>query len=134
MAVIKIKYIDNHLGVACSVFDNKTYESPCVKELIKLSLDDKFKTKYNYAIYTDDFQVPVNLFIPNFHLNYLNTEKKDIVILDEKLLEIPAVYDHHNYYTYDNEELLEKLEDKYHKLTFTNIKSLEEIKNVSTDE
>ena len=47
MAVIKIKYIDNHLGVACSVFDNKTYESPCVKELIKLSVDDKFKKSKN---------------------------------------------------------------------------------------
>lgn len=134
MATVKVQYINNHLAIACSVFDQKTYESPCLKELLELTLDDKFKRAYNYAIYTDDFQVPVNIFVPNFHLYYLNTETKDVVLLDEKLLEIPAVYDHHNYYTYNNEEFLEKLEDKYHKLNFTNVKSLKEIENVSTDE
>lgn len=134
MAILKVHYIENHLGIACSVFNAKTYESACFKELLELALTNDFKQKYNYAIYTDDFQVPMNIFVPNFHLYYLNTDKKDVILLDEKLIDLPEVYDHHNFYTYDNEKLLEQLENKYHKLTFKNIKSIKEINNVSEDE
>ena len=134
MPNIELKYIDNHLAIACSAFTPKTYESDCVKELLELSLKDEFKRKYNYAIYTDEFQVPSNMFIPQFHLYYLNTEKKDVILLDEELIDLPEVYDHHNFYTYNNETLLGKLKEKYPKITFTNIKSIKELENVPANE
>lgn len=134
MAVMQIKYIDNHLAVACSEFTSKTYDTDCVKELIQLALNNEFKQKYNYAIYTDNFNVPKNIFVPFFHLYYLNTEKKDVILLDEKLIDIPEIYSHHNFYTYNDQKLLEKFEDKYHKLTFKNIKSIKEIGDVPTNE
>lgn len=134
MTNIELKYIDNHLAVACSVFTPKTYESECIKELIELSLTNEFKRQYNYAIYTDDFQVASNMFIPQFHMYYLNTEKKDVILLDNKLLSLPHVFNHHNYYTYNDEELLAELSEKYPDIKFKNIKSIKEINNVSTDE
>lgn len=134
MAVLQLQYINTHLAIGCSEFNQKTYESDCVKELIELALTNEFKQKHNYAIYTDDFQVPKNIFVPHFHLYYLNTEKKDVILLDEKLIEIPEIYNHHNFYVYNDKELLEKFEEKYHKLTFKNITSIKEISNVSADE
>lgn len=134
MAVIKLKYIDNHLAIACSAFSAKTYESECIKELIELSITDEFKRKYNYAIYTDDFQVPDNIFVPTFHLYYLNSDKKDVVLLDEKLIDIPGIYSHHNFYTYKDDELLKQFQEKYSNITFTNIQSIKELNHVSKDE
>jgi hypothetical protein len=134
MTVIQLQYINNHLAIACSEFNNKTYESDCIKELIELSLQDDFKYKYNYAIYTDTFLVPQNIFVPSFHLYYLTTERKDVIILDDNLLEIPSVYNHHNFYTYNDEELLKKLQEKHPTLTFKNINSIKDINNVQTNE
>ena len=134
MTVINLQYIDNHLALAFSKFTPKSYESECFKELLELASTKEFNKKYNYAIYTDEFQVPNNIFVPTFHLYYLTAEKKDVILLDEGLLEIPSVYNHHNFYVYKDEKLLKKLQDKHPTLTFKNINSIKDIDNVQTDE
>jgi len=125
-------YISKSLGIACSVFSSDSYESKCFKELLQLMMDDDFKKSFNYAIYCDDFMVKANMFMPRFHIYYLNSETKDIIIMDEHLIDLPQVYNHHRYYIYDNQELFEKFEEKYDNVA--HIKSIKDIDNVSTNE
>jgi hypothetical protein len=129
---ITTPYITNHLGIACSVFGAPSYESECFKELIELMLDDNFKQTFNYAIYCDDFIVKPNIFVPRFHTYYLNSETKDVIIMDEHLIDLPTIYNHHRYYIYNNQELFDKFVDKYKDIK--HIKSIKDIVNVSTNE
>jgi hypothetical protein len=125
-------YISKHLGIACSVFSQNTYDTKCFQELISLMLDDNFQRNFTYAIYCDDFLVKSNLFIPRFHTYYLNSETKDIIIMDEHLIDLPEIYNHHKYYIYDNQKLLAQFEEKY--ANIKSIKSIKDIYHVSTNE
>lgn len=128
----KHKYISNHLAIACSAFSQMSYESKCFQELVSLILDDEFKKNFNYAIYCDDFMVKSNIFLPRFHTYYLNSDTKDVVLMDEQLIDLPQIYDHHRYYIYDDKKLFDKFEAKHNNIK--HIKSLKEIVNVPTNE
>lgn len=131
---LKIKYLDNHLAFVCGVFDQTKYESEPIKELISLIFDNDFKKSYNYAIYTDDYIVKQNIFAPRFHTYYLNSDAKDVILLDDKLIDIPSIYGHHRYYIYNNPELYEKYTQANPDIVFTQIKSLKDINNVSSND
>lgn len=133
-STLKIGYTVNNLALTCSVFDAEMYQSKCFQELLELMKSDEFLFDYNYAIYTDSYIVAENAFTPYFHTYYLNSDKKDVILLDEKMIDLPEVYDHHNFYIYDNEELLKIYKEKYPNLEIKNIKSLKEIDNVPKDE
>lgn len=128
----KAKYISNHLGIAFSKFDKSGYESSCFKELLQSMIEDDFKQSFNYAIYCDDFFVSSNMFVPKFHTYYLNSDIKDVIIMDEGLIDLPEIYNHHRYYIYDNQELFDKFTEKYNNIK--HIKSIKDITNVSTNE
>lgn len=128
----KPEHISLHLGIACSVFSQDTYETACFQELVSLMLDDDFKRNVVYAIYCDEMIVKENIFVPKFHTYYLHSDTKDVVILDEKLIDLPKVYNHHRYYIYGNKKLLEKFEEQYDNITY--IESLRDIINVPTNE
>lgn len=122
---IQKPYISQHLAVAFSKFSNESYETKCFKELLKLILDDSFKKNFNYAIYCDDFTVKMNIFIPRFHTYYLNSETKDVIIMDDHLIDLPQIYDHHRYYVYDDKKLFDKFNGKH-----KNIKHIKSIKDI----
>lgn len=127
------KYYHTQLGIACSAFTSETYNSDCFKELLEIMLtdSDQFKKTYSYAIYSDMFQVPHNLFVPRFHTYYLNSDKKHVILLDEGMIDLPLVYNHHEYYIYDNKELFDKFEEKYDNVS--HISSIKEITKESED-
>ena len=126
-ATLKMTYAVNHLALACSTFDADMYQSPCFKELVQLMTDNEFKAEYTYAIFSDTYLVSENAFVPNFHLYYLNSSKKDVILLDNKVIDIPKIYSHHNFYIYDNEDLLKLYRSEYPDLPLVHIKSLKEI-------
>jgi hypothetical protein len=125
-------YISNHLAVAYSVFSTSSYSEPCFKELSQLVLDDKFNKTFTYAIYCDDFIVKENIFVPRFHTYYLNSETKDVIIMDEHLIDLPEIYNHHKYYIYNNEELLNKFVEKH--INVQHVNSIKDIINVRTND
>jgi hypothetical protein len=125
-------YISQHLGIACSTFSQNDYESKCFQELVELMLDDNFKKFFTYAIYCDDFLIQSNLFIPRFHTYYLHSDTKDIIVMDENMIDLPQIYNHHHYYIYNNQKLFEKFEEKYDNIK--HIQSIKDIYHVSTNE
>lgn len=124
------KYYHTQLAIACSSFNAEHYKSDCFKELLEVMLtdDDQFKTTHSYAIYSDNFHIEHNLFVPRFHTYYLNSDKKHVILLDEGMLDLPAVYNHHEYYVYDNKELFGKFEEKY-----DNVSHIHSIKEITKD-
>lgn len=125
-------YISLSLGMAFSTFDEQAYDSECFKEILQLILDDDFKNKFNYAIYCDNLRSSHNVFVPAFHIYYLNSDTKHIIILDEKLIDLPDIYNHHKYYIYNNKELLEIFKEKYNNIT--HITSIKDLFNVPANE
>ena len=108
------QYFHHQIGIACSIFDHTKYETDCFKELLNTMLeDDKFKLRFSYAIYSDQFHIPNNIFVPRFHIYFLNSDTKHVILLDEGMLDLPNVYNHHKYYIYNDKELFSKFEEKY---------------------
>jgi len=126
-ATLKMNYAVNHLALAFATFNAKAYQDPCFKELIELMTDKDFNSKYTYAIFTDTYDVSDNAFVPYFHLYYLNSSKKDVILLDDQVIDLPKIYSHHKYYIYNNEELLKLFRSEYPDLPLSHIKSLKEI-------
>ena len=126
------EYVSRHLALACSKFNQTHYDSACFKELLMLSLNNDFKKEFNYAIYCDEIQVKHNVFIPQFNTYYLVSDAKDVIIMDEGLIDLPQIYPHHKYYIYDNLELFQQFKEKYDDIK--NIKSIKDILNVPANE
>jgi len=129
----KFYYINNHIGLACSVFNGESYKTQCFQELLSLMSEEEFRSTFNYGIYTDDLQVNTNLFLPVFHVYYLNSDSKGIVIMDEKMIDLPSIYDHHKYYVHNNQELYDKLQEKYPN-KIIHITSIKDMANVPANE
>jgi D-hexose-6-phosphate mutarotase len=125
-------HISNHLAFACSRFHQSHYDSKCFKELLSLSMNSGFQQTFNYAIYCDEMQVKHNIFIPQFHTYYLVGDAKDVIVMDEGLIDLPAVYPHHKYYIYDNKELFEKFKEKYNDIVHIN--EIKDILHVQANE
>ena len=110
----KVAYPDINIGLAYSAFTQQSYQSAPFQQLLVMASDGDFGKRVNYSIYTDTLQVAQNMFLPSFHTYYLNSETKDVILMDEYLLELPEIYDHHRYYVFsDNKEAVKKFTDKY---------------------
>lgn len=129
----KVEYISNNLGLAFGSFNLDSYNSTCFQELLSIVTDKESKPDFNYAIYTDNLQVNSNLFLPVFHIYYLNSDPKDIIIMDKLAIDVPQAYSHHRYYVYNNQELFDELIEKYPD-KITHIQSIKDIYNVPATE
>jgi hypothetical protein len=133
MTTTEAKYYHTQLAIACTSFNAERYNEDCFKEFLEVMLtdDDQFRKTYSYSIYSDTFSVPHNLFVPRFHTYYLNSDKKHVIILDAGMIDLPMVYNHHEYYIYNDKELFAKFEEKYDNVT--HIHSIKEIIKGSED-
>jgi len=107
-----------HIGFLVETLDKQCLELKAVQQILEKIEDHKFMLNFTYAFYTDYNLMPEQILLPVFHTYYLNTDKKNIVLLDDKLLNVCNIYDYHSYYSFDkndempdNVKLIESLQE-----------------------
>lgn len=120
-----------HIALLYKSFTKENYEHSSFKEILDLIEDNAFNLNYNYSIYADYHEVQEHIFLPIFHTYYLNSEKKNVIILSNKMYDIPELYPYHNYYLYGDKETTkedyELLTKAHPNIKFTQINSIKEM-------
>ncbi len=90
-----------HIGFLVETLDKKCLELEAVKQILEKTEDYDFMLNFTYSFYTDYNMMTEQLPLPVFHTYYLNTDKKSVVLMDNKLLNICDIYDYHDYYSFE---------------------------------
>jgi len=120
-----------HIALAFSSFTNDQYKDIAYKELIDNISDNSFNLQYTYGIYTDHFMVKENIFLPIFHIYYLNSSKKSVILRQEECYDLPIIYPHHDYYIYNESNNHEQICDNLKQISgISNIYIINSIKDI----
>lgn len=122
----------NHIALAYDTFHHEIIQNDeALKDLLSLSKENNFNLNFTYAIYTDQSFIPSNLFLPVFHIHYLNSDLKYVILRSSSLYDLPMVYKHHKYLLYgDKNKTLqdfELLKKNYPETQFQQISSIKEL-------
>lgn len=85
----------NEIALYYKIVDEKIYKDNRFKSLMELVNNE---TNINYALYTDNFLLKNNLFIPNFHTIYLAVGNHKVIIDKIEDLWLVDTFKNNEYY------------------------------------